>query len=63
MRHHYIAAAICLVCASHAHAASIEVGAGIAQTQTHGNGIWYQEGFAHTLNLHSSSALRATYKF
>ena len=36
-----------------AHAAQVEIGAGQAQYQTLGNGIWYQEGFQHTLGLKS----------
>ncbi len=34
-----------------AHAAQIEIGAGIAHASTNGNGTWYQEGFPHTLSL------------
>ncbi len=34
-----------------AHAAQLEIGAGIAHAQTNGNGTWYQEGFPHTLQL------------
>jgi hypothetical protein len=50
----YVTAALLLAaCTPHANAASVEVGAGIAQAQTHGNGIWYQEGFAHPLKLQS----------
>lgn len=36
-----------------ANAAHIEVGAGLSQSRTNGNGIWYQEGFAHDLKLRS----------
>jgi len=36
-----------------AHAASIEVGAGVARSTTQGDGVWYQEGLPHRLNLHS----------
>jgi hypothetical protein len=39
------------------HAASVEVGAGVAQARTQGNGVWYQEGFQHSLNLHSPAFL------
>lgn len=34
-----------------AHAAQVEVGAGIAHASTQGNGTWYQDGFQHTLQL------------
>ena len=34
-----------------AHAAQIEIGAGIAHATTQGNGTWYQDGFQHTLTL------------
>ena len=46
-----------LACAPIAHAASIEVGAGVAQSSTQGDGIWYQEGFPHTLKLRSPAFL------
>jgi hypothetical protein len=36
-----------------AQAAQIEVGAGVAQARTNGNGTWYQEGFQHHLHLRS----------
>ena len=36
-----------------AHAAQVEVGAGIAQANTHGDGIWYQSAFPHQLDLRS----------
>jgi len=36
-----------------AHAARVEVGAGIAQAIPQDNGTWYQEGFPHSLNLRS----------
>jgi hypothetical protein len=51
------AALLSAACAPHANAASVEVGAGIAQAQTHGNGTWCQEGFAHTLKLQSPAFL------
>lgn len=38
---------------THAHAAQIEVGAGIAQSDTHGDGTWYQDAFQHQLDLRS----------
>ena len=45
--------AIALLTASiSAHAAQIEVGAGVAQAQTT-NGLWYQNGFEHTLKTRS----------
>ena len=31
--------------------AQVEIGTGIAHASTNGNGTWYQEGFAHTLDL------------
>lgn len=34
-----------------AHAAQIEVGAGVAQSATNGDGTWYQQGLQHSLNL------------
>ena len=34
-----------------AHAAQLEIGAGIAHATTQGNGTWYQDGFRHTLKL------------
>jgi len=40
-----------------AHAARVEVGAGIAQSNTHGDGTWYQEGFQHSLSLRSPAFL------
>lgn len=40
-----------------AHATQIEVGAGIARAQTHGNGIWYQDGLPHQLHLQSPAFL------
>ena len=40
-----------------AHAASIEVGAGVARSTTQGNGVWYQEGFPHSLDLQSPAFL------
>ena len=40
-----------------AHAARVEVGAGVAQSSTKGDGIWYQEGLPHTLNLRSPAFL------
>ena len=49
----YAAAVGGLLFAVHAKAASVEVGAGVAQARTQGNGIWYQDGFQHTLDLRS----------
>ena len=53
------ALATCIVLAIRisAHAASLEVGAGIAHAQTNGNGTWYQDGFQHTLRLNQPVAL------
>lgn len=45
--------AILAACAVSAHAASLEVGAGAARYEPLGNGIWYQEGFEHKLDLQS----------
>ncbi|MFA5897795.1 MAG: hypothetical protein WC829_01650 [Hyphomicrobium sp.] len=44
----FILAAILAFPTLTAHAAQIEVGAGVAQAQTT-NGLWYQNGFAHSL--------------
>ena len=46
-----LAVVIVLAIRIDAHAAQIEVGAGIAHASTNGNGTWYQEGFQHTLQL------------
>ena len=46
-----------LVCCTRAHAAQIEVGAGIAQAQTNGDGTWYQLGNPHALQLRSRALL------
>lgn len=40
-----------------AQAARVEIGAGEATYNTIGNGIWYQDGFEHTLNLKSRTFL------
>lgn len=40
-----------------AHAAQLEIGAGIAHAQTNGNGTWFQDGFPHTLRLNQPVAL------
>lgn len=39
-----------------AHAAALEIGIGMAQSQDRGNGTWYQNGFPHTLGLRSPVA-------
>ena len=39
------------LCAGIAHAASLEVGAGVAQAQTNGDGTWYQQAFPHAMEL------------
>ena len=46
-----LAVLIVLAIRLQAHAAQIEIGAGIAHASTNGNGTWYQEGFPHTLSL------------
>lgn len=53
------ALATCIVLAIRltAHAAQLEIGAGIAHAQTQGNGTWYQDGFPHTLRLTQPVAL------
>src|SRR6185369_17668114 len=34
-------------------AVDFEIGAGIAHTTTRGNGMWYQDGFPHKLDLNA----------
>ena len=46
-----LAVLILLAIRLQAHAAQIEIGAGIAHATTQGNGTWYQDGFQHTLTL------------
>ncbi len=39
-----------------AHAAQLEMGIGVARSNTHGDGTWYQSAFPHTLRLNSPVA-------
>ena len=48
-----LAVALLAVTCPPAKAAHIEVGLGYSQARTQGNGVWYQQGFQHTLDLQS----------
>lgn len=48
----FVASLLLLIPVAHA-SPKIEIGAGASYAQTFQDGIWYQEGFPHTLNLRS----------